>query len=81
MTTLTIKTNANSPYLSFFKIVEETEKAIKIQNTEYSNKIGWIPKKAIKVSDDLPNFKTYTFENWFRKLDNGNAISKAFNLF
>ena len=79
MKTLAITTNSNNPNMSFFRVIEETEKAIKIQNTEYSTKIGWLPKKALKFINDY-GIELYTFEMWFRKLDNGNAVTKAFNL-
>jgi hypothetical protein len=77
---LNIKTNSNSPYLSFLLVIEETEKAIKVQNTEYKNKIGWLPKKSLQIAEDLPSYKTYTFANWFRNINNGDSIKNAFKL-
>jgi hypothetical protein len=78
MKTLILTTNSNSPFINHMTVLEETEKAIKLQN-EYKTFSTWIPKSALELVDK--EIESYTFKMWFRKLDNGNAINKAFRLF
>jgi hypothetical protein len=78
MKTIILTTNSNSPFVYTMNIVEETEKALKIEN-EYKTYSCWIPKSALQLTDDV--IQSYTFKMWFRKIDNGSAIDKAFRLF
>lgn len=78
MKTIILTTNSNSPFVHTMTVLEETEKAMKIQN-EYKTYSCWIPKSALQLVDDV--IESYTFKNWFRKVDNGAAIDKAFRLF
>jgi hypothetical protein len=78
MKTLTLTTNSNSPFVNHMTILEETEKAFKLEN-EYKTFSTWIPKSALQLVDQ--EIESYTFKMWFRKIDNGNAINKVFRLF
>lgn len=80
MNTIVLTTNTNSPFVSNMTILQETEKAFKIEN-EYKTYSCWVPKSALQIVEDLKEIECYTFKMWFRKLDNGNAITKAFRLF
>lgn len=73
---IAIKLNSNSPFISVFDIIAETEKAIKVKNSLYKSKMGWLPKKALKLTDN-GRLQTFTFKMWFRNLENGKAITKA----
>jgi hypothetical protein len=59
-------------------IIEETEKAYKIEN-EYKTFSTWIPKSAWQLVDDV--IQSYTFKMWFRKINGGKTIDKVFRLF
>lgn len=76
---LILKGNTNSPCLDFFSIVQSTEKAIKVLNQE-TQRTGWLPKSALKHLRTEHGFSEFSFEMWFRKADNGRAITKAFYL-
>lgn len=76
---IVLQSNSNTPFISFFNVIEETDKAIKVQNSTYQNKVGWLPKSALELLDDR-HYKTFTFKLWFRKLNQGEAIKKAFQL-
>lgn len=80
MKTIILTTNSNSPIIHHMNVLEETEKAFKLEN-EYKTYSCWIPKSALKIVEDLKEIECYTFKMWFRKIDNGNAIDKAFRLF
>ena len=67
--------NSNAPAADIMNIVEETEKAVKLQDNYQKNRTAWLPKKALKIVD--ANNGAYTFEMWFRKMNNGEAISKV----
>jgi hypothetical protein len=73
-----LTTNENSPFPHLINIIEETEKAYKLQN-EYKTYSLWIPKKALKLICKTSD--CYTFESWFRKIEDGRSIEKAFRLF
>lgn len=78
MKTIILITNSNSPFIHHMNILEETEKAFRIENI-YKSYSCWVPKSALRLVDKT--IKSYTFKTWFRNLDNGNAINKAFRLF
>ena len=78
MKTIILMTNSNSPFIHHMTILQETEKAFKIES-EYKTYTCWIPKSALQLVDDV--IESYTFKMWFRKFDNGQAIDKAFRLF
>lgn len=80
MKTLYLLTNSNSPFVHEMNILEETEKAYRVENI-YKTYSCWLPKKALQVVDSDNFIKTYTFKIWFRQLDNGMAINKVFRLF
>lgn len=77
MNTLFLVINENCPpaFVNPINIIGETDKAFKMQNY-YTKKIAWVPKKALKKIDD----NWFTFENWFRKFDEGKAIKEAIKL-
>jgi len=78
MKTIILTTNSNNPFINHMTILEETEKAIKVQN-EYGTYSCWIPKSALQLVDDV--IESYTFKMWFRKVDSGKSIDKVFRLF
>lgn len=78
MKTIILTTNSNNPFINHMTILEETEKAIKVQN-EYGTYSCWIPKSALQLVDDV--IESYTFKMWFRKVDGGKSIDKVFRLF
>lgn len=78
MKTIILTTNSNSPFINYMTIIDETEKAYKLEN-EYKTFSCWIPKSALQMIDET--IQSYTFKMWYRKFDNGNAINKAFRLF
>jgi len=78
MKTIILTTNTNNPFINYMTILEETEKAFKIEN-EYKTYSCWIPKSALQIVDEV--IESYTFKMWFRKIDGGKAIDKAFRLF
>lgn len=78
MKTIILQTNSNSPFIHQMTVLEETEKAVKVENM-YKTFSCWIPKKALVVVDSKIN--AFSFKTWFRKIDNGNAINKVFRLF
>ena len=79
---LVILSNDNSPFISFFDIIESSEKAIKVINTDTNQNAMWLPKSALKHlrSSDY-NVHEFSFANWFRKINDGDSIRKAFYLF
>lgn len=80
MKILYLLANSNSPFVHEMNILEETEKAYRVENI-YKTYSCWLPKKALQIVDNDKFMQTYTFKNWFRQLDNGMAINKVFRLF
>ncbi len=48
MKTIILTTNSNNPFINHMTILEETEKAYKIEN-EYQTYSCWIPKSALQL--------------------------------
>lgn len=58
-----ISMNFNSPFIGFAKIDEETEKAVKLTNSE-THISGWFPKSSLSVN----RYNVYSVNQWFRNV-------------
>ncbi len=65
MTTINIFTHRNQPMYHEFTIVEETEKAYKLQSYYNGGKFMWLPKSSLSKMEGYVN--TYLIHDWFRR--------------